>query len=284
VAEPLRALSEIELEAALSALGSELDLPAGGDLAAVVAQRLRMAPRRAPRLTLVRALRPGRELRPLVRPGWQRVAAAAAAVLVLATGTLVASPGARRAVAGWLGLRGERITVVPSLPGHLRSSLGAGLTLGQRVTLSQAQRQAAFRILVPRASELGQPDEVYVGPQIYGGQVTLLYRARPGLPKASTTGAGLLVTEFAATIATPYIEKMVGPDATIEALVVGGRPAYWIAGRPHAIEYRDRNGDLVPDSIRLAGNVLVWERGDVTLRLEGRISKPEALRIAASVG
>jgi hypothetical protein len=36
------------------------------------------------------------------------------------------------------------------------------------------------------------------------------------------------------------------------------------------------------EQVRLAGNVLLWERGTRTLRLEADISKEEALRIAES--
>jgi hypothetical protein len=38
------------------------------------------------------------------------------------------------------------------------------------------------------------------------------------------------------------------------------------------------------EQVRLAGNVLLWERGTRTLRLEADVSKAEALAIAASVG
>ena len=38
------------------------------------------------------------------------------------------------------------------------------------------------------------------------------------------------------------------------------------------------------EQVRLVGNVLLWERGTRTLRLEADITKEKALQIAASVG
>jgi hypothetical protein len=34
---------------------------------------------------------------------------------------------------------------------------------------------------------------------------------------------------------------------------------------------------------RLAGNVLVWTRGDLTLRLEGNLTRQRALELARSI-
>jgi hypothetical protein len=39
----------------------------------------------------------------------------------------------------------------------------------------------------------------------------------------------------------------------------------------------------VPETIRLAGNVLLWERGELTLRIESGLTKEGAVRVAASV-
>jgi hypothetical protein len=43
---------------------------------------------------------------------------------------------------------------------------------------------------------------------------------------------------------------------------------------------RDPSGRLRDDAARLAGKTLLWEHGELTLRLEGDLSKAEALRIA----
>jgi hypothetical protein len=71
--------------------------------------------------------------------------------------------------------------------------------------------------------------------------------------------------------------------ATLEQLTVGGRPAAWIAGAPHFVLSVDTNGRTREETLRIAGNVLIWERDGLTLRLEGVSSREEALAIAASV-
>jgi hypothetical protein len=219
------------------------------------------------------------------------VAAALAVAIAVFAGTMVFSPGARHAVAGWLGLRGVKITVTPSptpVPSlsqsPLPTSLGSGLDLGMRFTLAQAQVRVRFEILPP--AELGPPDEVYLRTGFVENQVILLYRARPGLPAARLTGAGLLFTEFQGRVDTEFVEgKILFLGATtVEAVTVNGDPGYWIEGAPHEIQYFDLKGRSIPDRARLAGNVLLWQHGNVTFRIEADIGKAQALRIAESAG
>jgi hypothetical protein len=47
--------------------------------------------------------------------------------------------------------------------------------------------------------------------------------------------------------------------------------------------YRRADGTVAPDTMRLAGNALVWEDGPLTLRLEGARTQRAALRIARSL-
>jgi hypothetical protein len=77
-----------------------------------------------------------------------------------------------------------------------------------------------------------------------------------------------------------FFGKVAEPGTTIEALSVHGQAAYWLAGAPHAFFYRGTNGDIYPDTLRLAANTLVWQSGPVTLRVEGDITKTQALAIA----
>jgi hypothetical protein len=280
------ALADNELEQALRASAPFVAYPDVVDLSGLVGRRLREAPpvpaRRRTSLRIRRVLRP--VLRPALQPALARAAVALVVIIAVIGGTLVFSPSARRAVAGWLGLRGVKIEVTPTpsaLP-SLTPTLGAGLDLGKRVTLTQAQAAVAFRILVP--AELGPPDEVYLRTGFIQDEVILLYRARPGLPAAPFTGAGLLLAEFQARIDTEYIEKkIVFVGATdLEAVTVRGDPGYWIAGAPHYILYFDSQGRQVQDQTRLAGNVLLWQHGEVTFRIEADIGKEQALSIAGS--
>jgi hypothetical protein len=268
--------SELELERALRDLGAHLDFPATPDLAPAVATRLREAPaaRRRPLPRLPRL------------PGWQRLALAGLAAVMLAAAVLVVSPGTREAVARRLGLRGVDIRIggepptptVTTRPGE-RLELG----LGERVTLDEARRRVTFPVLVPTAAGFRQPDAVYVNQsQPQGGRVDLVFRARPGLPANPYTDVGLLVTEFQGSLTPDFIKKVVG-GGLVEEVQVAGQPGYWFSGEPHFYSFQDTRGELVDERTRLAGNTLVWQAGAQTLRVEGQLSKREALRIAESM-
>jgi hypothetical protein len=274
---PWRALPDPQLELALSGIGRSVEFPELPDLSGLVAKELALATRARRRPQA--ALRP--VIRPVWQPAWQRVAVALVVLVAVLSGTLALSPGARHAVAGWLGLRGVKIIEVPS-PTPLPPGLGTNLQLGLPVPLAQAQAETKFQILVPAA--LGPPDEVYFSGRFADGKVTLLYRARGDLPEAPTTGVGLLLTEFRASTNQEYLQKMLGPGTTIESVTVNGEQGFWVAGAPHVELLFDMNGAVVPDSLRLAGNVLIWEHGDLTLRIESALSREQALAIAESVG
>jgi hypothetical protein len=289
-------IAERRIEMALRAIAAGLDFPPTPDLAAAVAARLQperdrvdaaIAPR--PALRVIKG-----SLRPVVRgpvrgwidgsmPGWQRAVAAVAAALIVFSGVLALSPGARHAVATFLGIGGEKITIVPITPTPPVRRLGEGLDLGLPESLAAAERQVAFSVIRPRDPVLGPPDQVFVSFRYPDGQVSLVYRARPGIPRADETGVGLLLSEFPGRIDRPLVEKMLGPGTTIAAVTVKGHPGFWITGAPHEFMYRGPNGEPVPETIRLAGNVLLWEQGGLTVRIESALSEAEALRIAESV-
>jgi hypothetical protein len=157
------------------------------------------------------------------------------------------------------------------------------LGLGERVTLAEARRRVGFPVLVPTAAGFQRPDAVFVNQRLpVGGRVDLVYRARPGLPASPFTDAGLLVTQFRGQLTADFIKKVVGMGV-VEEVTVAGEPGYWFSGEPHFFTYRDAAGGITDERTRLAGNTLVWQRGEQTLRLEGQLSKEEALRIAASM-
>ena len=76
---------------------------------------------------------------------------------------------------------------------------------------------------------------------------------------------------------------MVGPGGVVERLTVDGGEAIWIEGVPHFFFYRDPAGRVIETELRLAQNVLLVERGDVLVRLEGAFSRERAIRIARSL-
>jgi hypothetical protein len=272
-------MSDRELEHALRDLGAHLDQPATPPLAELVAARLRDAPERRPVPATPRL--PGRWR-------WQRLAVAGLAVAVLAAAVLVLSPGTREAVADLLGLRGIRIQIggprptVTTPPSTEAGGLGASLGLGERTTLADARRRVKFPVRVPTAAGFERPDAVYVDPyQPADGRVDFVYRARPGLPASTYTEAGLLITQFRASADLDYVKK-VSQFSKVEFLRVNGGDAFWFT-EPHELVFIDRNGSIQQERVRLAGSALIWQQGDVTYRLEGQVSRDEAVRIASSM-
>jgi hypothetical protein len=161
------------------------------------------------------------------------------------------------------------------------SRFAQALAVGDPVTLERARD--AFPLLVPEA--VGRPDAVYLYEHpMMGPRVDMVYRARPGLPASSNTGAGMLITEFQAR-AEPFIEKSVGTGAKVERLTVDGDPAFFLSGAPHGFAYTVPGTDNTDfEEQRLAGNTLLVDRSDgVLLRIEADISRDRAVEIAESM-
>jgi len=263
------------LEDALRAVGERIAFPDSSGEAERVSVRLGGRP-------ALRVVDRRRALRPvLAPPRWQRAVAIAAAVALLASGVVALFPGARHAVADFLGLRGERFTVVPSLSPS-PAPLGTALQLGEVTTVAGAQGKVPFPIAVPTDTSLGSP-VVYLGFSFPDGVVSLVYRPGRELPAVGTSGVGMLLTEFRGRVDQKFIQKFIDAGTEIEAVTVDGAPGYWISGGAHEIVYLDPDGVPISNTLRLAGNVLVWQRGDVTLRIESSLPLDQALAIARSV-
>ena len=194
------------------------------------------------------------------QPFWRRpVAIALAVVIVAALTAAFAVPQSRSAILDWLGLRNVsvvRVDRLPVVPANGR------LDLGKQVTLDEAKRRAPW-LRLPDS----EPDSVWVSESLPGGKVSLLW----GTP----TNVRLLLTEFTGR---SYIEKIIDGDTQVERVKIGNAGA-WFQG-PHVVMFQDRDGRFRESHARLARNTLVWQVGDVTLRLEGGLTKDEALRIA----
>lgn len=196
----------------------------------------------------------------LRRPRWRRrpwTLALAAAVAALAVAFAV--PPARSAILELLGLRGVTIERVPEQPVFDQQT---GRRLGMPTTLAEAARRAPFELLVP--SGYG---EVLYDPDIPA--VTFAWNDRR-----------LFLTEFRGET-IPFIEKFTGPGTSVEPVRVNGGPGYWITGEVHSVVFRTEDGTVLES--RAAGNVLLWEQGGITLRLEGARTKAEALRTAGTL-
>lgn len=251
-----------DLERQLSRL--ELDWPATPNLASAVRSQIVM------------------RRRPWFESRWAMAAAAA----VVAVAALVVYTPSRDAIAGWINLHTFFRTVphlatpTPLPPGPLGQRLG----LGDQSTLGQARAAVKWQVLLP--ASLGQPDEVYIQPPPdapSGGEVTLVYAARAGLPAAGETGVGVLITEARGALNSNFFGKTIGPGTTIEPVSVAGHSGYWIAGAPHTFGFLDSSGGVRFETLRLATNTLVIDVGGTVVRIEGSLTKAQALEIAASL-
>jgi hypothetical protein len=257
----------LEIEERLLLLQADIAWPATPHLAALVGARIRGP-------VVVR------------RPWFQnRWALAAAAILVVAAGLLAYTPS-REAIASWVNLHTiiTRVNHLPSPSPQPPGPVGKRLGLGQPTTLSDAQSKVTWKIVVP--ASLGQPDEVYLQLPPLGppqGEVTLVYKARPGLKASAQTGVAVLITEANGKVDANFFGKMLGTDATLEDVTVNGHPGYWISGTPHGFFFTDANGNFRNETFRLATNTLIFDDNGILVRIEGDLTKAQALEIANSL-
>jgi len=173
----------------------------------------------------------------------------------------------RRAVADWLGLPGVRVERVES--GQDLPSPAVTPELGSRVSLAEAAAAVPFDLVgPPRIRGL----EIYLD----GDAVTFVRRAPSG-------DIELLITQFEGTLDRELVEKVLPPGSRLRSVVIGGRQGYWIAGDPHTVLYVDPFGEIRENTVRLAGNTLLWQRGRLTLRLEVGADLRRALLLARSL-
>ena len=252
-----------ELERALVALGRELEYPPTPELARAIADRLAGEPR--PAAARPRLRRPGAAA-PRLRLGIRsrRTTAIALAVLLFACATVAAVPATRNAVLEALGLRGATIERRERLPADARPQ---PLDLGPRTTIDTARRELGFTPLVP--APLGEPDGVHGD----GEALTLDYQTRPRI----------LITQFRGDVHPDYAGKIGSQATSLERLEVDGDRAVWVSGAPHFFFYRDPDGAVQERSLRMAGNVLLVERGNLLVRVEGDLRREQAVRIARSL-
>ena len=233
-----------DLEQRLGRLRAELEWPATPDLATRIRERM------------------GAPVIVLQRPWFQSRWAVAAAIVLLALAALVA------------------YTPSPQPSGPLGKRLG----LGDPTTLADVRSKVSWHVAVP--ASLGAPDEVYVqlppdGPA--QGEVSLVYKTRADIKTSGQTGVAVLITEANGQVKAEFFGKMLGSDATLEDVTVNGHPGYWISGKPHGFFFTDANGNFRDETFRLATNTLIFDDNGTIVRIEGGLTKAQALTIATSL-
>jgi hypothetical protein len=305
--------ADLDLEAALLDLAGALTPPTAPDLAAAVRSRVEglgvPAPGLRRRLEGVLGRLDGLLPTP-ARPLRRGLVLALVALLVLAG--LAAAIG--------FGLPGLRIiflgpgsTATPTAPATAAppSSPGPGassaptvrptptmqptsqpiesLGLGDRVDLADVDARAGRQVVLPTLAELGAPLGVFVRGLPPRTIVSAAYGASAGIPAPSRTPmsgtepVAILVMELPGSSDPGYLLKMLPEGTTLEPVTVGGHEGFWISGEPHELLYLSPGGNVESEPVRLVGNVLAWNDGELTYRIEGAPDLATAQRIAASI-
>jgi hypothetical protein len=188
-----------------------------------------------------------------VRRWWLVPTLAALAV----AGALLAIPQTRAAILDLFRIGGVEVRRVETQP---RAPVRPPL-LGREVSLATAQSSVDSPLLVPR-----DPFTAYID----GSMVNLRWKQ-------------YLLSQWHGE-QLPFAQKQVGPGSQTVGVEVRGATGLWITGARHEIIYRDPATDqIVVKSRRLAGNVLIWEAGDVTYRLEGARTVADARAVARNL-
>ena len=193
---------------------------------------------------------------------WRWVALAAAVIALVAAFSV---PSARTSILRFFHIQGATVERVETLPPAQERSNAGGL--GRRVSVREAERLLGFRLLLP---PLDAEPAVHL---LDGVLATVILRA---------DGRPVLLSEYAARD-YGLLKKSVGEKTLVEPVRVAGQPGLWVEGPPHTLTYFSSSGEFREKTVKIHGNVLLWTRGPVTVRLEGRISKRQALRLAGQV-
>ena len=194
------------------------------------------------------ARRGARARRPLV---------VAIALVAVAIGIAFAVPPARSAILDFFHLGGVTVERVSTLPAAEERPLGA--ELGRRVTTHEAEGILGGPVAAP-ATRTGSRSST---------------SARASISAVLATPEPVLVSQLRPLGGGTLLKKVAGMSTTVEsARSTTQRTGIWIAGEEHVVYWLE-----APP--RLAGNVLLWEDGGVTYRIEGkRLTKERALELA----
>jgi hypothetical protein len=194
---------------------------------------------------------------------------AAAAIVIVALAVLLAVAPAREAIADWFGIGSVRITRSVAPPSTDEPD---PTTTPQSLTdLEDLDRILPFEARLPDPDRYGQPLAVYVDPEVPTGLVELRYEAFSLVEVASRPDE------------LPVIAKELGPGTKLTGVTVRGVDGIWLTGDVHEVMTIRPDGDVAVDTLRRAGDVLLWEEDGVTYRIEGLDSLDAALDVASSI-
>ena len=206
----------------------------------------------------------GFDRRPERRPLWRPLAIALAVVLAAFGAVLALSPGARSAFLELFHLKGATVELVETLPQVEPQQFN----YGERVTRAEAERRVGFELVDLEGQE---PDAIFV----LDDRLASLVYGPVDKPR-------LVLSQLRGSVWDGFVKKVGSMGTLVEPVQVDGEPGLFVSGDEHFVMFRDENGLITDEQTFLAGNVLLWNRGDLLLRLEGDLSRDEALELARS--
>ena len=261
-------MTDHALGAALTKLGDEVAWPAPPDVASAVGRQIRereKAPSSAP-------LRSSLSL-----PSRRRTVL----ILVAAFLTLAAAALAARLV---IELGAVTVRVIPGTPTHVPTDVLRADDLGRQVTLSRAEAISGSDVALPAA--LGPPDRVWVDetavdPESDAAATRIVTAWEPTarLPAIPGTDTGAMLMQFEGNWEAAAKQVYSETNRYGEATVNGGA-AFWTSG-PHELTLV--TGDHAR-RVLVTGNIVIWQDGALTFRLETSLPKTRAIAIAETLG
>jgi hypothetical protein len=196
----------------------------------------------------------------------RRLVAVIIAVVLVGLGL---TPPVRAAVVEWLRIGGVLIRTGPPATGPSPTPQPPPRA-GQIVTLAEARSLVSFPVAVPAA--MGMPERIAVSED---RRVVSMDWGR---------GAGRVhLDQLDGRLSWVFIKRAREP---YEVVRVDGHDGVWFP-TAHEVSYVDRDGREVTEESRIAGPCLIWERAAdgalVTVRLEGKLARTEAVKVAESM-
>ena len=188
-----------------------------------------------------------------------RLLALAAAVVVAALAAAFAVPQSRGAILRFFHLGAATVRVVDTLPRADERPLSSGL--GPVISVAVARRTVETLLLPP----LEPPPPLH---RTAAEVVSVVFRH---------DGSPVLLSELEYGGSGALLKKLAADGTSVEPAPVGAAAGLFVSGRRHGLFFAGQ-------SPRLAGNVLLWEVGRTTYRLEGaRLTRDDAIRLAQSL-
>jgi hypothetical protein len=186
-----------------------------------------------------------------------RPVALAVTVVALAVAALFSVPQSRGAILRFFGLGAVHVEFVERLPAAQEQPLSA--RLGPAISIADARDLLGRPPLQP---SLAPPPMLHAQDGVVS--VLFLHEGEPVLLSEIGSGGRLL-------------KKIAGSNTSVQWQRVGDDAGIWIAGDRHVVVFPHA-------APQLAGHVLVWQPGNVTLRLEGAdLTLRDALTLAEKI-